>query len=317
LIDEGSDALDARWAVFVDKLVESDFWASPESVDLFIDFRLTLSNLLRLVFRNRSSKILVQVEPRSVNPMQYSSLVEGLFDVLITERDQSQYSSARVHWTPGYDFDFREHLSPVRSQPIGSLAGNKYSFVSGSQYRPRVTELNKLKVMGYEANMAGRGWSRNLWHSRGLELLEFVRCIFSGTPRAPSSKWIALTPALTAPPLGEFSKPFDFWKDVDCAFVVENEEGLMSEKIFDAVSAGCRILYAGKALPPSPYIFQLKKPSISVDALHFIDRDVKVDREEIREQSMIALRKVIPSTEEGFSELCRKIIEVRRSNERH
>jgi len=306
---------DVRWSVFVDQLTKSNFWSEPGSIDLFVDFRVTLRNLGRLLGKRGNRKMLVQVEPRSTNPFQYSPLIERLFDCLITERDHSHYSGAKVYWTPGYDFDLERPINPTRRQKLGSLAGNKYSFVMGSQYRNRLIELDKLQAAGVDAKMAGRGWSRNTWHSKGLETLELLRCILSGAPRAPRAIRVALKKGLKVHSMGEFDEPNDFWKDVECALVIENEEGLVSEKIFDAVSAGCRVLYAGKRLEPSPHIFQLEHGNISSEALSFIGAEVPLDRAEIRRQSMVPLRKVAPSIESGFAELSSRVSEVSRNNE--
>ena len=297
---------DPRWDVFLEELENSGFWTDIQGVDVFVDFRLTGTNVLRIISNRKNQKILIQVEPRSINPFQYSWLCERFFDSLITSRDQSKYSKATLHWTPGYDFRSGQILDSPRPYQVGSLAGNKFSFVQGAQYRKRKATILKLRQQGFDAFMAGRGWSRSAWKSKIIETFELARCIFAGAKVDGDAlrEYFSGTPSLN--PLGSFQSPGDFWGSVECALIIENERGIISEKMFDALSSGCRILYSGKDIESSEYIHNLDLEEEGSE-IAFLMSPPPADRGRVLDHSAQILRRSVPSIREGFRELCQVI----------
>ena len=300
---------DRRWELLVSNLDQLGFWHGDPAV-VFVDFRLNVGNVILLLRRRREIRVLVQVEPRSVNPWQFSWLSRILFSHFICDADFSYRFPVAREWRPGFDVDFSRPLDSNRAARAGMLAGNKFSFVEGSQYGLRKKVLNKIQAEGYEVVLGGRGWRSPFWLRFAKGFVEFLRPMASGVSYlGPSGFLSQLASVRHIPYLGEFEMSHEFWESVDFAVVVENERGVMSEKLFEAASAGCGIVYAGTTLSASPFSLHLGDNLDLGNFRELIERFPR-DYEEVRRVNAQWLADHIPSSAAAFENLAEQIMEL-------
>ena len=314
-VTEASSVEDPRWRVFTQILKQANFFKKQDNLSVFVDFRLTVGNIYSLLSSVNRKRILVQVEPRTVNPLQFSPLIEKLFDEIVSDRAHASYSTAKRLWVPGYDLTPKAPVNPKKSIQLGTLASNKFSAVVGSQYHLRIRVLEAAQSLGVRSDLAGKGWAASPLENAIRAVIELLRALISGAPLRSFLLREILKESELALRATPRESALDYWRSVDCALVVENEEGVLSEKIFDAVSAGCRVIYVGSQLPTSPYILSFKNEA---------ELDLKSVVCFLREPSAGSVfdsglgaeklvRSLAPTTEEGFFNLFEIIMEVKGS----
>lgn len=300
---------DRRWEMLVSNLERMGFWRSGPVV-VFVDFRINVRNIVFLLRRKRAIRVLVQVEPRSVNPWQFSWVSKVLFSHFICDADFAYRFSNAHEWSPGFDVDFSRPLEGDRTASVGMLAGNKFSFVKGSQYGLRKKILKSIKAEGIEVVLGGRGWGRSKWTQAIKAVVELLRPFGSGVPYLNFSSFLnQFAPFHEVPYVGEVSESHEFWETVDFAVVVENEQGVMSEKLFEATSAGCGLIYVGKSLGASPYALQLSESLDSRRIMEFLKHFPR-EFEEVRRVNSNWLAESVPSCRNSFENLAEKIMEL-------
>lgn len=311
-IRETKHSSDARWNKFLEASEKSDFWKTKHDVAVFIDFRVSPSHVRNLVAARKLRRILVQVEPRTVNPVQYSKILRFFFHHHITQPNHSYYSLARHFWTPGYDFTDKVSQAQTERKALGTLASHKHSFVQGSQYHLRLQILQAARDGGIPAHLAGRGWNENSVIARLKFFLEFCRAALAGAPLRPGSLGALFHPCCEmGGAVPSFEHAAEFWSSVDCALVVENEQGLISEKLFDAVSQGCAVVYVGRKIPSCESILSFEGEStISMESIIQFASSRSHEARNQKPSTIRVVRSLAPTVKEGFEDLLQKISEV-------
>jgi hypothetical protein len=269
-VSQGQGYSQSRWVKFVSALDSSGFWATENQVAVFIDLNLSPFTLYQLIKLRNHQKILVRVEPRSVNPVQFTKCVRRYFDLCIDELSVSD-GNAELTWPAGFDLESAPAEDSQRRYQVGALIGQKISFYKDSQYHLRVRLLEALQREKVKVCYAGRGWNRGGIHkakaiARALFLNYFFRLPFLN----PRDSITGLRkPRL--PYLGEFHFPSEFYKTVKVALVVENESLAVSEKIFEALGSDCSVVYLGKPLPKMPSVLQIDSSTRIEEIVDFIN----------------------------------------------
>ena len=259
--DVATSPPDKTWLFLVTDLLDKGWELVPintPNYDIFVAIEHSRTNL-KVVSRSnpRARKFLVATEPRMVHPDQYRVPVRRSYDhVWVRSSQQSVLRNETVFGSVGLpkrdEVQFQQVDDPNPHRNIGAIGivnENKSSFVPSSFYKFRKKLVRALSNSGFEVNVAGAGWDigwRENIRRDGIALAYALSC--------------RVVPALrmASAPLRENGKTLKIWGKVDSAIhflsqnqfalVVENEMTYVSEKLFNAVLAGCIPLYVGPPL---------------------------------------------------------------------
>lgn len=199
----------------------------------------------------RPNRVLFVLEPRAVLPMQHTKQLKEEFGlVLVTSPNQINHP-ADVYFDYGFLFPGEKTLSdlPRKTGSLALLNANKSSFVSGSQYKTRKQLVKRLASLGFFVTIAGAGWSKNFQEQTIDSVGSLLFCL-SQRQWPDISRWSM--PIKPKPPNIRFSGEVEngnrFLQDHEFALIVENDPKYVSEKLFNALEAGCVPLYLGPKL---------------------------------------------------------------------
>ncbi len=194
-------------------------------------------------------RILVQIEPKSVHPVQYSSRVQRCFCYVFCEDDTRP--PGKIYWQSGQlsisDLEILKNPPAPKTRPykVGLINSNKNSAVKGSLYPLRRRVIQKLSVEGQGFVYAGVGWDSGVLHNLKQDLKECAIFVRSGLPLSDFSikpRWKRMPMSSC---LGEQSSAREFLSSLEIAIVIENESNYFSEKLTDALFARCHVVYVG------------------------------------------------------------------------
>ena len=217
-----------------------------------VNFSITKSPLnLRRTSREKS--ILFCLEPRAVLPVQYTKQLRDRFGkVLVTSPLQTLLESDEV-----FDFGLLpDTLGRVptdfyqRTDTVAIPNANKTSWVSGSNYGLRKDWIREILLTGHPVHVGGRGWDRSFSSDVWMHLVSLVDCVLQG--EIPDlSVWRSPLSNTSDENLtfhGQVEDGVEFLRKHKFCLVIENDANYVSEKLFQAVSAGCIPLYLGPNL---------------------------------------------------------------------
>jgi hypothetical protein len=300
-VSQGDQGLDPRWGGFSSALDARGFWSSLKDVAIFIDFSVSPRSIYRLWTLRNHTKVLVRVEPRSVNPGQFTMLVQNLFDICIDEESVAT-GTANFSWCAGFDFELEPETSSGRQYLLGALMGRKISFFGKSQYHMRTWILNSLTSSGVDVIFAGRGWQDGPASLLKTLVRAFIVNFIFRLPFLSLNKVLQSVNKPKVKFFGEVQRPKDFYGEVKVALVLENEEGALSEKLFDAISAGCSVVYMGRPFPKIPGVLQLKEGFTIMQIIEFLEGAESLTINQIREAQNV-LRALIQDSQSSFDSL--------------
>jgi hypothetical protein len=187
------------------------------------------------------NRTLVRMEPSVVLPANFSSLRRQQFGLEVTVGGKPNGNSASVHWP--LVFPSETELAALHSAERSELAvlinGNKMSFVKGELYslrRKAIRTFHNLDVFGNE-------WGSKLMQRLFIAIRSFAHSFLSlRVPQVQGvSMWFQSYPKSILPvddKLAAMSK-------YKYALVIENSAEYMSEKLMEALFAGCIPIYVG------------------------------------------------------------------------
>lgn len=188
----------------------------------------------------KNQTILVRNEPKVVCPANYQANNISKFGKVIDVGRPEAGPSRATRWPQNWP----THVSKAseglyeNSSKLVMVNADKLSFVKGEMYTLRRASMHSLPVDTF-----GIGWDNSFLKKSKILLGEFLIALASRRfPHLPSAK-------------GWFSKPQNFKGKVTdkistmekykYALVIENECSFVSEKLFDALFAGCIPVYVG------------------------------------------------------------------------
>lgn len=271
-VSRGQAFSQSRWGYFVSALDSAGFWATKHKVAVFVDLNLSPVTIWRLIRLRNHEKILVRVEPRSVNPVQFTKFLRRHFQLCIDEASISD-GTTQLTWPAGFDLESGPVENSQRRYQVGALIGQKISFYRGSQYHRRVQLLEALQREKVQVCFAGKGWDQGEIHrTKAIARALFLNCSF----RLPFLNFRNAITGLRKPRvpyLGAVPLSSEFYKTVNVALVVENESSAVSEKIFEALGSDCSVIYLGKPLPKMPSVLQIDSSTRIEQIVDFINLD--------------------------------------------
>lgn len=215
----------------------------PKSADIFVALDHTDSDQLLLEERKKLGEfsVLFRSEPRCVLPEGYTVETENLYDAIISfGKPESIERSA--HW-PQYWLkeELLEKSVEHRSERVVMINANKLNLTRSELYTLRrecVVEIDSIDLYGESWNSSVISKSKTLM----IEILKDpIRHLLS--MRIHMRYWFKNWPETIAP-----SSKHEILRTYKYSLVIENDRTYMSEKLFDALIAGCIPVYVGPSV---------------------------------------------------------------------
>ncbi len=196
-------------------------------------------------------RTLIRVEPIVVNPYQYQRDIEERYGKIVVISPNETKSPKNLYWESGY-IDFEKiKESPNKAEfGVAIINENKFSFVRGSNYKLRKKVIDQFIRNETTIRVAGKNWDQGLlWQTK-----KQVSAVISATrylgkvdfsqfqsPLNLNSPWVEY--------FGRVESAQKFLSQSKFAIVIENDSTYVSEKLLNALIAGCIPLYCGPSLP--------------------------------------------------------------------
>ena len=226
--------------------------SGERSLHLEVNYSPRLSPLnLRGI--SREDSFLLALEPRAVLPIQYKRFVRKKFSKVLVTSPFQRILKSDVYFDYGFLAEKSGQSAPLdlekRSHAAALLNANKVSWVKGNGYGKRRSIIRKLSNQGLQFEIGGAGWGFSSMYELEIQFKSLVSCVLQleapdlfGYRRRlhPKSPLVNFH--------GEISDAMKFLESCKFSLVVENDPHYLSEKIFQALEAGCVPLYWGPSL---------------------------------------------------------------------
>ena len=200
-------------------------------------------------------KILILIEPPSVNPRQFEKKILNSYDLLITTPSLSDFVPNSYTWIPGFMNNKATRLIdssiPLseRNFKFGLLATNKYSPMDSSLYQFRKRVLIEFSKRNILVSVGGLNWNQNwFWATK-----EAFKSVILNLKFFRNFNLITLFQSLRLRKkdfnsVGRFQYSSDFYTRTQFVICIESDIYDFSEKIFEVIEAGAVPLYLGPDL---------------------------------------------------------------------
>lgn len=216
-----------------------------------IDYSLKYRSQIKNLSLEINDRTLIRMEPLVVLPANFARSTRKLFGTEITVGAKPTGPIASVHWPLIFPSEAKTELlrSAERSERIVLINGNKMSFVGGELYslrRKAIRSLDNLDLYGTE-------WDSTVLHRLFIAIRSFIHAVLS--LKVPSlsgiTHWFQGYPMSK----GTVEDKLDTMSKYKYVLVVENSNEYMSEKLMEALFAGCIPIYVG----PDPQEYGIPK----------------------------------------------------------
>jgi hypothetical protein len=216
---------------------------NEKSADIFIAIDHTQSDLSILKERRKLGEfsVLFRSEPRCVLPESYKEEIENLYDLVISF-GKPEIMEKLLHW-PQYWIKeelFGQQVEP-RSERIAMINANKMNLSKFELYTLRrkcVAEIDSIDLFG-------ENWNSSVLSKTKTLIIEILKDPIRhlSSMRIHMRYWYKNWPETIAP----ISKQ-EILRTYKHTLVIENDRTYMSEKLFDALIAGCIPIYVGPSV---------------------------------------------------------------------
>lgn len=258
VVANSSNITSRKWSSFASDLTAAGFSIvdpakikSSGGLMLIVDLIPKTFRELKAFDLEKDKKILICVEPATVNPFQYRLDVQDKFGTVFVPTEAQAVNATNLIWQSGYVF--AEDLTQIhpgtlasdRNIEIGIINQNKFSAVKGELYslrRKAVAELiSREKVI---ITLAGKDWTRGwVWHI--FKQLHAASISLKGKKWPNISRMFKLKRSPWLVTTGLVDSELEFSRNSKVALVIENESTYSSEKLINALISGCTIVYVG------------------------------------------------------------------------
>ena len=207
-----------------------------EQPDLLIcvDFVDQVIPVVRRASRIGITTVLIINEPAVVVPQHAQHKFLGLFDrvIRVGRPDERPVLKWPQTWR-------EEQIEVIRERKAVIVNADKWSFVSGQLYWLRAA----ISAKSDDVAVYGHGWERNILVRLAHRAFELLRTLRSGV--VPNLKGVRYLAAMPRNFMGKAGDKITTMSNYKVALVIENSRELMTEKLFDALFAGCIPIYVG------------------------------------------------------------------------
>jgi|694.fasta_scaffold104779_3 hypothetical protein len=228
------------------------------------------------------NRFLISTEPVTVNPAQYAKKVTSKFFRVFVPSSMHPRQINTLTWPGGYFNPFRHNVAYANNgkrQGLALINENKFSFVRESNYLLRSKVLVTAMNSGLDISIAGRNWARSIaWTVIKLCHHAFIaarsgRLSLNFGDLFFALYFSAIRRKIATVSRGEVENGVEFLAKHKVAIVIENESSYVSEKLYNALLAGCQCVYVGPKLDPNDFpegfLFQAEPNVASViEAAH-------------------------------------------------
>jgi hypothetical protein len=184
---------------------------------------------------------LVRMEPSVVLPANFSRSRSKQFGTEITVGGKPTGASSSVHWPLVFPTELERSafLAAERSERVVLINGNKMSFVAGELY-----SLRRKSIRAFEnLDLYGTEWDSTLLTRLFVAIRSLAHAALS--LKVPSLNGINLWFQSYPKSKGPVKDKLATMSKYRYALVIENSTEYMSEKLMEALFAGCIPIYVG------------------------------------------------------------------------
>lgn len=208
-----------------------------EEIDVVIcvDFVSKDTQKIRLLKERGIPIVLIKQEPVVTSPAHLESNPGELFDLVITRGDPN----SKPVFNTFQEWDTRFYKSSGRLDRVVAINANKWSAIPGELYSlRRLCYSNDPRV-----DLYGRGWNERI----GATLLRYAKEVLIAIRFRVRPELLNIKHAFHKPAnyLGSADDKMAALSRYKVSLVIENCESYMSEKLVDAILAGCIPVYVG------------------------------------------------------------------------
>ena len=253
--------LDPKWKVFPSILESKHVSIVPvgnsESTHYFSLEHDGISLALAEKVVKLERRTLIIVEPRSVHPEQFRKNVRDKYGKIIALSRRHLNESMGEIWEGGHLATppaviaevMKSQLLVRKPNTVGLINENKFSLIAGSQYKKRYLVINEFLDNGHEFSLAGKDWDRGLVWTIAKQIHSAIRALSARViPDLRESHLPMRVKSKNLKYFGRVDSQFDFLRTLQFAVVIENEANYVTEKLLNAVIAGCVPLFFGPPL---------------------------------------------------------------------
>jgi hypothetical protein len=211
--------------------------------------------LKRIKRLSARQKVLVAFEPKAVNPSQHTKSTRNKFGaVYVMSPDQCIRSSDRViQLGPFADLKkvlglLTENAGKPRLAEVVILNENKFSFVPKNNYKMRYLAIRELAEAGWNVNVGGKNWQQGFLWQLKEQVITLLVNLKSGSKVDLRMYHGPLRSAPNIKFWGRVDDGLEFLSRFDFALAIENDSQYLSEKLLNAIAAGCVPIYVGASL---------------------------------------------------------------------
>ena len=215
----------------------------PESADIYLAIDHTDTDRPLLEDRRKLEKfsVLFRSEPKCVLPDAYKDETEALYDAVVSFGKPAG-DARSSHW-PQYWLKEELFLRSVerRSEKTVMINANKLNLSKSELYTLR----RKCAVEISSIDLYGESWNSNLMSRLKTLMIEVLKDSIRHlvTMRIHIRYWFKKWPETIAP-----INKLEILRGYKRTLVIENDRTYMSEKLFDALIAGCVPIYVGPSV---------------------------------------------------------------------
>lgn len=194
---------------------------------------------------------LIRMEPSVVLPANFFKSRSKQFGVIITAGGKPSSHPGSVNWPLVFPSETEQTVfqSAERSERIVLINGNKMSFVGGELYSLRRKAIRSIENL----DLYGTEWDSTLLHRLFIAIRSLAHAVLS--LKVPSLSGIIYWFQGYPKSKGAVEDKLDTMSKYKYALVVENSHEYMSEKLMEALFAGCIPVYVG----PDPQEYGIPK----------------------------------------------------------
>lgn len=243
----------SRWGQFVSR-IRSQGLEVVEISNSIVDYLVAVdhSNIhLKQVARKvpRSSRILILRESRSIRPDQFRARILTQYKYILSCSKKFDDKIATDYYNDGF-LTTNCQVNQLTLRPRNSICminENKFSLHKSSNYSLRQKLLEKLVQSEFNICVAGKNWTKKYPYyvfqqvKSALILLKSYNWFDVRQIRIPMRKSTIERIKF----IGFVENKIDFLSKFYFVLIIENDNYRPTEKIFDAITAGCIPIYHG------------------------------------------------------------------------
>ena len=198
----------------------------------------------------RERRALFVFEPEAVLPMQHRLPVRELYETtwVGSPRQVLRQNDRWMIMGSLPESILKIPSRPTQQDSVALINENKFSFVPGNLYKFRRNVLRSLSGAGITVELAGKNWDKGLFWSIKQQLLALGFLIKNREPFQLSNFQLPMRANERVRLHGRVPSAVEFLRGHDFAIVIENDPNYISEKLMNAILAGCVPLFVGPPL---------------------------------------------------------------------